>query len=76
MKVVLFCGGMGMRLREHAEALPEADRAGRSPSDPLACHEVLRPFRPEGLHPLPRATSPRRSRSTFSATTKRFQMTL
>ena len=23
MKVVLFCGGMGMRLREHAEALPK-----------------------------------------------------
>ena len=23
MKVVLFCGGMGMRLREHSEALPK-----------------------------------------------------
>ena len=23
MKVVLFCGGMGMRLREHADALPK-----------------------------------------------------
>ena len=23
VKVVLFCGGMGMRLREHSEALPK-----------------------------------------------------
>jgi glucose-1-phosphate cytidylyltransferase len=23
MKVVLFCGGLGLRLREHAESLPK-----------------------------------------------------
>ena len=27
MKVVLFCGGLGLRLREHSEVDPQADGA-------------------------------------------------
>ena len=38
MKVVLFCGGQGMRIREYSERDPEADGADRLPADPVAHH--------------------------------------
>src|SRR6185437_16943132 len=31
----------------------EADGDHRLPADSLACHEILRPFRPPGFHPMP-----------------------
>ncbi len=55
MKVVLFCGGLGMRLRDYSEHDPQAARRRRSAADPVAPDEVLRPLRAQGLHPLPRA---------------------
>ena len=39
MKVVLFCGGMGTRLRDYSRH-PQADGHHRLPADPLACNEV------------------------------------
>ena len=45
MKVVLFCGGLGTRIREYSESIPEADDPGRPPADPVARHAVLQPVR-------------------------------
>ena len=53
MKVVLFCGGLGMRLREYSETIPKPMVADRRRPDPLARDEVLRPLRAQGLHPVP-----------------------
>ena len=75
MKVVLFCGGLGLRLREHSETHPQADGADRQPADPVARHEVLRALRPQRLHPVPRLQGRRRSRSTSSTTTRRSRTT-
>ena len=55
MKVVLFCGGMGMRLRDYSSTDPQATRRGRAAPDAVALDEVLRPLRAQGLHPLPRS---------------------
>ena len=68
MKVVLFCGGLGMRLREYSETDPQADGHDRVPADPVARHEVLRPLRPQGLHPVPRLQG-RRGQELLPATT-------
>ena len=54
MKVVLFCGGLGMRLRDQAENVPKPMVTHRLSADPLAPDEVLRPLRAQGLHPVPR----------------------
>ena len=53
MKVVLFCGGQGMRMREASERRAQADDPGRQPADPLARHEVLRPLRVHRLRAVP-----------------------
>ena len=50
MKVVLFCGGFGMRMREHSEALPKPMVHYWISSHPLACNEVLRPLRTQRLY--------------------------
>ena len=42
MKVVIFCGGLGVRMGEADAAHPEADDRRRQPADPLAHHEVVR----------------------------------
>ena len=70
MKVVLFCGGRGIRLREPSEAIPKPMVTDRLPADPVARHALLRPLRPPRLHPLPRLPRPTRSRTT-SCTTRR-----
>ena len=44
MKVVIFCGGLGMRIRE-VRSHAQAHGPGRLPTHPLARHEVLRPLR-------------------------------
>ena len=44
MKVVLFCGGLGMRIRRQRER-PEADDHDRLPADHVAPDEVLRALR-------------------------------
>ena len=53
MKVVLFCGGAGMRLRGYADDVPKPMVTDRNAPDPLAPDEVLRPLRAQGLHSLP-----------------------
>ena len=75
MKVVLFCGGQGLRLQDGSSRRPQAADPGGRPAHPHAPHEVLRPLRAQGLHPLPRATAPGRSRSTSSSTTRRSRTT-
>ena len=42
MKVVIFCGGLGVRMGEATQRDPQADDPDRQPADPLAHHEVLR----------------------------------
>ena len=42
MKVVIFCGGLGVRMGEETQGDPEADDHRRQPADPLAHHEVVR----------------------------------
>ena len=64
MRVVLFCGGLGLRmralvedngeLRRRAADAPEADDRGRRTPPPLAHHEVVRPPRPHRIRALPR----------------------
>ena len=54
MKVVIFCGGLGVRMGEDDAAHPEADDPDRRPADPLAHHEVLRRLGAHRLHALPR----------------------
>jgi len=54
MKVVLFCGGLGMRLRDYSDRVPKPlINIGVSPN-PVARHEVLRPLRTPRFHSLPR----------------------
>ena len=74
VKVVLFCGGLGVRMGEATAAHPEADGPDRGPADALAHHEVLRPVGAHRLHPLPRLQG-RASRSTSSTTTRRCRTT-
>ena len=54
MKVVIFCGGFGVRMGEETQRIPEADDPGREPADPLAHHEVVRVVGAQRLRPLPR----------------------
>ena len=54
MKVVIFCGGLGVRMGEETQTDPEADDHGRRPADPLAHHEVVRLVGHTRLRPLPR----------------------
>ncbi len=49
MKVVLFCGGLGLRIRD-AEDIPKPMVTNRVSADPVACDEVLRPLWSQGLH--------------------------
>ncbi len=44
MKVVLFCGGQGLRLREYSENVPK----------PMVPIEILRALRAHRFHPVPR----------------------
>ena len=64
MKVVLFCGGLGMRIRDGGRKRAEADGHDRLPADPVARDEVLRPFRPQGFRAVPGLSRRRRSRTT------------
>ena len=57
MKVVLFCGGLGTRLREHSETIPKPLVGGRSAADPVAPDAVLRALRAQGFHPLSRISA-------------------
>ena len=45
MKVVLFCGGEGLRMRSGpSDDLPKTYGSAREPADPLAYYEELRPL--------------------------------
>ena len=68
MKVVLFCGGLGTRLREYTGEIPKPMVKIGLPAHPLAPDEVLRPLRAQGLRPVPRATRPTSSSSSSSST--------
>ena len=53
MKVVLFCGGLGMRMREYSEAVPKPMvPIGYRPIS-MARDEILRPLRTQGFCPMP-----------------------
>ncbi len=65
MKVVLFCGGHGDAAARLLRPDPEAAGRRRAAPDHVAPDEVLRALRPQGLHPLPRATAANGSRSYF-----------
>ena len=54
MKVVLFCGGLGTRLREHSDTIPKPLVNVGIPADPVAPDALLRALRPQGLRALPR----------------------
>ena len=55
MKVVLFCGGMGLRIRDAADIPnPWCDWVS---ADSLACYEVLRSLRAQGFHSVPWVSS-------------------
>ena len=54
MKVVLFCGGLGMRMRDGVNNAPEADGDDRRAPDAVARHALLRAFRPHRFRALPR----------------------
>ncbi len=54
MKVVLFCGGLGTRLREHSDTIPKPLVNVGYAADPLAPDALLRALRPQGLRALPR----------------------
>ena len=64
MKVVLFCGGLGLRMREHRESIPK-------PMVPIGYRPILwhvmryyAHFGHKRLHPLPGLQGRRRSRTT------------
>ena len=55
MKVVLFCGGYGMRMRNGAaDDVPKPMHDGRPAPADLARHALLRALRAHGVHPVPR----------------------
>ena len=54
MKVVIFCGGLGVRMGEETQRIPKPMITGREPADPLAHHEVVRVVGARRVHPLPR----------------------
>ena len=53
MKVVLFCGGLGTRLREHSDTIPKPLVNVGYPADHLAPDALLRALRPQGLRAVP-----------------------
>ena len=75
MKVVIFCGGLGVRMGEETQRIPKPMITGRQPADPLAHHEVVRVLGARRLRPLPRLQGRDRSRSTSSTTTRRSRTT-
>ena len=54
MKVVIFCGGLGVRMGEETQRIPKPMIRDRQPADPLAHHAVLRRLGAQRVHPLPR----------------------
>ena len=54
VKVVIFCGGLGVRMGEETQQHPEADDPDRQPADPLAHHELVRGLGAPRLRPVPR----------------------
>ena len=64
VKVVIFCGGQGLRMREASERA-EADGADRQPAGALARDEVLRPFRATRTSCSASATRPRSIKQFF-----------
>ena len=65
VKVVLFCGGQGLRMREASERRSQADDPGRQPADPVARDEVLRPLRVHTTSCSASATRPRSIKEFF-----------
>ena len=53
MKVVLFCGGYGMRMRDGVSDLPKPMHHGRAAAADLARHALLRPLRAHRLRAVP-----------------------
>ena len=56
MKVVLFCGGLGMRLRDYSETIPKPMVCDRLSACAVVRNEVLRALRSQGFHSLPWAS--------------------
>ena len=75
VKVVIFCGGQGLRMREVSETRAQADGPDRRPAGPLARDEVLRALRPHRLHPLPGLQGRGDQASSSSPTTRRWPTT-
>ena len=75
MKVVLFCGGYGMRMRDGRVRPAQADDDGRPAPADLARHALLRALRAHRLRAVPRLRRPRTSRTTSSTTTRRRRTT-
>ena len=69
MKVVIFCGGLGVRMGEETRTHPEADDRDRRQADPLAHHALLRDRGATTSSFCASATRARWSRSTSSRTT-------
>ena len=71
MKVVIFCGGLGVRMGEATQRIPKPMIPVGNQPDPLAHHEVLRGVGAQATSSSASATRPRSSRSTSSTTTRR-----
>ena len=69
MKVVIFCGGLGMRMRDGRRVRAQADDADRRPAGAVARHALLRPLRPHRVHPVP-GLRRRRGQGLLPATTR------
>ena len=75
VKVVIFCGGLGVRMGEATQRIPKPMIPVGLAADPLAHHAVVRLVGTHGLHPLPRLPRARSSSSTFWTTTRRSRTT-
>ena len=53
MKVVLFCGGLGTRIREYSENIPKPMVPIGPPADSVAYYAILQPIWAPGLRSLP-----------------------
>ncbi len=62
MKVVIFCGGMGVRMGDATQRIPKPMISGGQPAHSLAHHALVRRLGTQGLHPLPGLS--RRDRQT------------
>ena len=53
MKVVIFCGGLGVRMGEETQRIPKPMIRDRQPPDPVAHHALLRRVGAHRVRSLP-----------------------